>query len=80
MEDASGQLLSTDFEVLLYGAKVVSDNRIGPKEERLEHFVFPAPRSESFKISATVSYVYAPMILDKTRIQVRLATAETWVR
>jgi hypothetical protein len=74
--DKDGQVLSRDFEILLRGAKIVSDNRIGPREQRVESFFFPATGSGTVKVTATLSYQYSPLIVDQREINIELATAE----
>lgn len=78
--DEKGRILKQDFEALLYGARVLTDNRIGPRETRLERITFPASRrTERVKVTATLSYVYAPMILDQRRLDVALGQDERFV-
>jgi hypothetical protein len=79
LADKNGRTLTLDHETLLYAAKVVSDNRIGPREERIEHFSFIAPKSGKMKVGAEVSYVYTPLILDERRLDIKMAEAEQFV-
>jgi len=74
--DAQGKVLSQDFEALLYGAKILTDNRIGPREKRREHFSFDLPRQRGVTVKASLSYHYSPMILDQSRVLIRLGEAE----
>jgi hypothetical protein len=78
--DEKGRSLSHDFEALLHGAMVLSDNRIGPREQRIESFKFPVPRSGSVKVTATVTYVYSPPVLDRRQLEVNMASEEKVVR
>jgi hypothetical protein len=77
--DKDGQVLSRDFEILLRGAKILSDNRIAPREQRIESFFFSAPGSGAIKVTATLSYRYSPLIVDQREINIELATAERHV-
>jgi len=74
--DAKGRPLNEDYEVLLLGAKVLSDNRIGPREARRERFVFDAQRDRQVTVSATASYVYSPMALHRQHLTVQLGQAK----
>ncbi len=77
--DRDGQVLSRDFEILLRGARIVSDNRIAPREKRIESFFLPTPEGRTVRVTATLSYHYAPLILDQREINIELATAERTV-
>lgn len=74
--DAKGRPLTEDYEVLLRGAKILSDNRLDPREARLERFVFDVPRTGRVKVRAAASYVYSPMALRRQHLTVRLGQAE----
>lgn len=74
--DERGNVLERDFEILLRGAKVIHDNRIAPREERVERFQFAVPKTGSVKVSASVSYLYLPMVLGQRRLDIELARAE----
>lgn len=74
--DERGVPLHTDFEVLLNGARILNDTRIAPREKRLERFRFEMPSSGPLKVTASLSYHYAPPILHVQRVDVRLGTAE----
>jgi hypothetical protein len=75
--DENGRLLKRDFEVLLYGARILNDNRIGPREKRVEHFNFDVPRAgRSAKVMVRLSYQYAPVILHEEQLDVLLGSVE----
>jgi len=71
--DEDGRPLSRDHEIMLHGAKILSDNRIGPREERREWLTFDVGDAEPDRIDATVSYVYVPMVLDQRRLDILLS-------
>jgi hypothetical protein len=77
--DEHNRVLEQDFEVLLRGSKVLNDNRIGPREKRLERFEFDVPTSGRVKVAATLTYVYAPMVLDRRRMDIVMSGAERFV-
>lgn len=78
--DADGRPLERDFEILLYGARMLNDTRIAPREERLERFSFDAPRSGPVELTATLTYYYAPAVLGVQRMEIRLGTSQRTVR
>jgi hypothetical protein len=78
--DKDDRVLTRDFELMLRGRKIVSDNRIRPREQRIEWFSFPSPGSGKLKVRAAVTYEYAPMVLDQREINIELGTAERFVR
>lgn len=80
LADKNDHVLGSDHETLLYAAKVVSDTRLGPREERLEHFSFLLPGSGPVKIQATVSYVYVAIVLDQRRLHVTLSESAAVVQ
>jgi hypothetical protein len=74
--DARGMPLSLDHEMLLRGARILNDNRLAPREERLERFSFPMSQRRAAKVTATITYVYAPMLLEQRRLDIELDRAE----
>jgi ferredoxin len=73
--DAKGRTLVQDYEILLHGARIVSDNRIAPREERLERFHFIVPEG-SMTVTAKVTYEYSPLLLQQRRMEIELGRAE----
>lgn len=78
--DKEDRVLTRDFELMLRGSKIVSDNRIRPREQRIERFSFPSPGSGKIKVKAAVTYEFAPMVLGQREINVEIGTAERFVR
>ena len=74
--DEKGRPLTLDHEIILYGARVLSDNRIGPGERRLERFVFDLPRANIVQIEAVITYVYEPMLLKKQPMRITIGQTE----
>jgi hypothetical protein len=74
--DERGRPLKRDFEILLRGARILTDNRIAPREKRREGFRFEVPQTGSVKVTATVSYVYSPMVLDQRQLNIKLSESE----
>ena len=59
--DEKGNLLADEPSVWMRGARVVSDNRLRPHEERTETFVFDVPRADRARVQARFSYHYSPL-------------------
>jgi hypothetical protein len=74
--DEKGRPLKRDFEILLRGARVLTDNRIAPREKRQEGFRFDVPQTGSVKVKATLSYIYSPMVLDQRQLNIKLSESE----
>lgn len=77
--DKRGRPLKGDSEILLHGARILNDNRIAPREARVERFRFPIRGSGRAKLEATLAYLYAPAILDVKRIDIQLGKVERLV-
>jgi len=78
LADKDGAELERDHQFFLHAASVVSDNRIAPREERLERFTFSVPKSGNFKVEADLTYQYAPLLLEPRPMVVRLGHAERY--
>jgi len=79
MNDA-GEVLVNDVDIMLRATSVASDNRIAPREQRLETFTFKLPTFAWAKVTASLRYVYSPTILDRARFDIKMAEAEASVR
>lgn len=78
--DENGTVRSEDWEALLYGVTVVSDNRIAPREERIERFQFYAREGRPVNVEVTLSYQYRPFIMQAKQIDVELCKVTETVR
>lgn len=79
--DAQGSPLGrSDVAVLMRGVRIVSDNRIAPRERRIERFTVNPPRSRGAKVSATLTYDYSPVMLKEQKLEVTLGEAERYVQ
>lgn len=75
--DKKGKILKEDYEALLHGAQILNDNRIGPREVRTERFSFDLPISDRrANVSASLSYLYSPVILHRQQMDVQLGRVE----
>lgn len=78
--DEKRRPLRTDHEALLWGAMILNDTRIGPRERRAERFTFRAPRDSGVKVTATLSYRYSAPILRDNQLDIKLGEAEKSIR
>ncbi len=78
--DADGNIIDTDWEAILYGAKVVSDNRVAPRGEQVERFRFYVRQRRPVNISAELSYRYRPVIMETQHLDIELSRATETVR
>lgn len=77
--DKEGKTLTDDWEIMLNGEKIISDNRLKPLEERIENFSFKIPKSYESVIRAQIYYVYKPYIIERNEIKVEINSAEAIV-
>ena len=77
--DEKKRPLENDFEALLWGAMILNDTRIAPREKRAERFTFRLPRAEGVKVTATLSYRYSAPILRDNQLDIKLGEAERFV-
>jgi len=73
--DERGRLLPSDVGALLFGARILNDNRIRPREKRIERFSFGLPRDARVKVTAKLMYHYAPLILKEQPMNIELGQA-----
>jgi len=73
-----GNVLKTDYETILYGARILNDNRIAPREKRQERFTFDyrVADAKGVKVRAALTYKYTPVILRQQPMVVELSEAE----
>lgn len=65
-------------DVTIGGEKIVLNSLIGPKEKRVEHFVFKVPRIGGIKLGAYLSYQYNPLLRDDTKMNIEIAKDERY--
>lgn len=70
MVDSKGKRILNDWEFFLNAAKIKSDNRIAPREERHENFTFYAPGTHDLVIEALVEYRYSAPVPQKMDMKV----------
>jgi hypothetical protein len=58
--DGSGAVAAREHLAFLKSAKLVSDTRLAPDENRVEVFSFPVVRGTPANVKATLSYYYSP--------------------
>ena len=68
-----GKELVKDSEIMLgRGVSIIKDNRISPKEVRIEEFIFSIPESMDVTVSAWVDYLYKPLLLQETEMKIEM--------
>ncbi len=70
---ADGKDLRMDYEAFLHARSVLSDNRLAPRETRVEQFKFESLPEKPDEVTATAYYQYAPLILDPHPMTITLA-------
>ncbi len=73
MVDDSGNEIVKECEVFLLAADTSFDNRIKPRETRIERFAFAMPKNRKITISARVEYFYKTRVLTPTEMRVKMA-------
>jgi RNase P subunit RPR2 len=73
MLDESGKEIKKENEVFQKAAQVSFDNRLRPRETRIERFAFAMPKNKNITISARVEYLYKASVLRPTEIRVKMA-------
>jgi hypothetical protein len=76
LADAQGKPLETDADIFLRPSTVLTDNRLGPQESRIEQLVFPITRDmiqdqviggrtyqRNLSVEVALTYSYTPLIL-----------------
>lgn len=73
MLDDSGKEIKKECEVFLQAAKISFDNRIRPKETRIERFAFVLPKHKKITVKARIEYLYKTTVLRPTEMRVKMA-------
>jgi hypothetical protein len=77
--DRNGDLVEKDSDLMLGKVmRIISDNRINPKETRREKFTFFVPEGEALKISAMVFYNHNPEIVEEIPINIKMNEVSKW--
>ena len=71
--DESGNEVIKECEVFFLAAKTSFDNRIKPRETRIERFAFSMPKNRKITISARIEYLYKTRVLTPTEMRVKMA-------
>lgn len=73
MADKKGKELNSDWELIMYGDRVLSDNRLAPKETRKEVFSFAIPADVDVNVKANITYLYEPLALQISQMQIEMS-------
>lgn len=72
--DRSGNILKESYKMILEGTSILSDNRLAPKETRVEKFKFELPPEiESFSADISLRYQYPTPVLTSGLMEVEMA-------
>jgi len=72
--DEYGTVIENAPDMFLKAANIYSDNRISPKETRVENFVFTLPRGiKKYTVEAVLNYEYTRQILENESVKLRMA-------
>jgi len=72
--DSKGEVLTESYKMILDAATVLSDNRIAPKETRLEKFEFELPPgAKPFSAESALRYQYPTPVLTAGLMEVEMA-------
>jgi len=74
LQDKYGAIIENAPDMFLNATSVYTDNRIEPKETRIEHFSFEIPKWASrFKLETVLNYEYTRPILSEELVSVQMA-------
>ena len=71
--DESGKEIKKEYDFFLKAARVSFDNRLRPRETRMERFAFAMPKNRKITISARIEYLYKTKVLSPTEMRVKMA-------
>ncbi len=77
--DAQGRPLYRDYEIMLKGEKVLSDNRLAPGEAQTVVFSFMAPE-DGVRVNARLLYVYEPYVITRELMSVEIGGVKETLR
>jgi hypothetical protein len=76
LADGQGKPLATDADIFLKPSTILTDNRLGPQESRIEQLVFPITRDmiqdqviggrtyqRNLSVEVSLTYSYTPLVL-----------------
>jgi hypothetical protein len=73
MLDESGKEVKKENEVFQKAAQISFDNRLRPRETRIERFAFAMPKNREITISAQIEYLYKASVLRPAEMRVKMA-------
>lgn len=76
--DATGKILTEPGEMIMNAARVASDNRIAPKEQREERFEFDLPKEvDTFTVDSHLRYEFETVIMTPQKMLIEMAKDTT---
>jgi cytochrome c554/c'-like protein len=73
VQDKNGKVLDHDSDVMLAGARFVSDTRLRPSERRVETFKFNIKPDENLEVRTRLAYRYAPLGSNELAVNIDFA-------
>ncbi len=72
----NGEELTDDSDLMLKPSRIIDDNRIAPNEIRTEEFKFMVSADQDVIVSASLSYLYNPVLIHKTEMEIHIGRDE----
>jgi hypothetical protein len=73
VQDKNGKVLDHDSDVMLAGARFVSDTRLRSSERRIETFKFTIKPDENVEVRTRLAYRYAPLGSNELAVNIEFA-------
>jgi hypothetical protein len=77
--DAEGRTLTQDADIKWHGRRILSDNRLRPREARDEVFRFRVERNADYEVLARLNYAYSPLLPKPEPIQIVMGEERRFV-
>jgi len=76
---ANGEEITDDADLMLKPSRIIDDNRLAPNETRTEEFKFMVSSDQNVIVSASVSYLYNPVLIHKTEMKIHISRDEKMI-
>lgn len=73
LQDKEGKISEKMIDLFQRASAVAVDNRLKPRDTKKESFVFAAPKSKKFTVTARLEYFFAANVLSPAEIKVKMA-------
>lgn len=75
LRDERGENMEKMIDLFQRASEVAIDTRLKPRETKKESFVFAAPKSKKFTLTARLEYLFTANVLSPAEIRVKMAEA-----